>query len=338
MVYRRAAMTTQRRNAPYAAALIIPFCGCLSDEETLFSPVDVPEMAPTLAPGTNPSQPDAQRAPAAPAGDAEELPEVVLPSNPSAAANAGEEAPLPALDAEADPAAPPRAPVGSCDARGLFLCDDFEATAPGLFPSSEPWLAELPGCGSHGVQESAMSRSGARALRAGVGGYPECMLHAELSAESPVYVRSWIRLDAGARSQNYISLVELGPREDRDDPELRIGVRSAADSLCPGVPGVDVSIGGLGGGPRTECSGVVLEAERWYCFQARLAMQERRLEVSLDIDGEPAVEGEYTGLDAAWSARQLYLKVGRASYGGSPAGSVWHDDVALGAKPIPCEP
>jgi hypothetical protein len=238
------------------------------------------------------------------------------------------------------PAAPSAvAPIRPCDVAGLISCDDFEAATPGSFPSDELWLPELPGCGSHRVEESGVSHSGARALRAGPEGYPECMLHASLSLDGPLHLRAWIRLDTETTSQNqYVSVLELGPRDDRDDPELRIGVRSAADNLCPGVPGVDVSMGGLAGGPRTECSGVVLEAERWYCFQARLSLSERRLEVSLQIDAEPAVEQVYAGLDAAWNTRDLYVKVGRASYGGPAAGAVWHDDVALGPEPIPCEP
>lgn len=238
-----------------------------------------------------------------------------------------------------EPGASDVAPVGPCDAAGLLLCEDFEALTPGVFPSLEPWLPELAGCGSHRVEAEGVSHSGLRALRAGADGYPECMLHAGLGLETAVYVRTWVRLDAGATSRNqYVSLLELGPRADRDDPELRIGVRSAGDNLCPSAPGVDVSVGGLTGGPSTACSGVVLAEERWHCFQARLALDGGQLEVSLQIDEQLAVEQAYAGLDASWNARELYIKLGRASYGGPAAGSVWHDDVALGAEPIPCGP
>lgn len=310
-----------------------PLCGCLSNEEIPFTRVRAPAEAEVVTGGAGSGIVANDRA-ASDVLDQEETRELDLPRDgmPTSAEAL-------AMDAGAAPAPSGVAPVGPCDAAGLLLCDDFEAATAGSFPSDEAWLPELSGCGSHRVEESAVSHSGARALRANADGYPECMLHASLSLERPLYLRAWIKLEADALSQDqYISLLELGARDDRDDPELRVGVRSAADSLCPGRPGVDVSIGGLAGGPSTECSGVVLEKERWYCFQARLSMEDRQLEVSLQVDVQPAVERAYAELDAAWNARDLYFKLGRASYGGAATGAVWHDDVALGPEPVPCEP
>jgi hypothetical protein len=338
--YTPSAMTTQRDRALCSVALTIAsLSGCLSNDEVPFTRVRAPANAGGVSSGAG-SEVDVGGSAASDAPEilgmegSTEL-DLALPRDDMAAS-------AEARDAEVDeaPAAPSAlAPVSPCAVEGLLSCDDFEAATPGSFPSDQPWLPELPGCGSHRVEESGVSHSGGRALRAGAEGYPECMLHASLSLEAPLYLRAWIRLDTQATSQNqYVSVLELGARDDRDDPELRIGVRSAADNLCPGAPGVDVSMGGIEGGPRTECSGVVLEAERWYCFQARLSLQARQLEVSLQVDAEPAVEAAYAGLDAAWNARDLYFKLGRASYGGPAAGAVWHDDVALGPEPIPCEP
>lgn len=332
-------MTTQRDRALCSAALsIASLFGCLSNDELPFTQVRAPADAESVTSGAG-AEIDVSGADsdAREGTDLEDTPELdlALPRDDMAPSAEARE-----VDVGEEPTEPSAvAPVSACDASGLILCDNFEAATPGFFPPDELWLPELPGCGSHRVESSGVSHSGARALRADADGYPECMLHASLSLESPVHLRTWIRLDAAATSQNqYVSVLELGAREDRDDPELRVGVRSAADNLCPGLPGVDVSMGGLAGGPRTECSGVVLEAERWYCLQASVSMEGRRLEVSLQVDAQPAVEQAYTGLDAAWNAGDLYLKLGRASYGGPAAGAVWHDDVALGTEPIPCEP
>lgn len=338
----RGVMTTNPRGALSAALIAVPLCGCLSNDEASFTTVRVPAgaepgTADAGAPEVDTSAWLPRRVPARGAERTPEL-ELALPLNPLAtASNAGEPAPaLMETEMEASSGVPT---PGACDADGLIVCDDFESALPGLFPGGEAWLPELSGCGSHSVEELGVSRSGARALRAQAGGYPECMLHASVSLDNPIYVRSWVRLDASAASgEQYISLLELGPRDDRDDPELRIGVRPENDSLCPGVPGVDLSIGGLAGGPSTECSGVVLEQERWYCLQARVSMQGRRLTVSLEVDAQLAAEVTYAGLDAAWNARDLYFKLGRASYGGPAVGPVWHDDVALGSEPLPCGP
>jgi hypothetical protein len=332
-------MTTWGGRTVCGVALsIVPLCGCLSNDEIPFTRVHAPADADAVTSGTG-SEVDMSGSAASEALDGLEAEQQELDLAPAggdmtASVEARE------TDVEQAPAAAGVvAPVRPCDATGLLLCDDFEAAVPDSFPSDELWLPELAGCGSHRVEESGVSHSGVRALRADANGYPECMLHATLGLESPLYVRAWVRLEAEATSQNqYVSLLELGPRNDRDDPELRVGVRSAADSLCPGVPGVDLSMGGLAGGPSTECSGVELQVERWYCFQARLSMLERRLEVSLQIDEQPVVERAYAELDDAWNAGELYFKVGRASYGGAAMGSVWHDDVALGHEPIPCGP
>jgi hypothetical protein len=273
---------------------------------------------------------------AASSADAEQPVQLVLaPPAPEAAsappAEAGAAAPAPA----AEPA-PPFEPCGSA---GLLLCDTFEDAATGAFPASAPWLPELSGCGTHRVDDSGVSRSGAKSLRADAGGYPECMLHADLDTAEEVYVRSWVRLgpEPDLRSQ-YLSLLEFGPRQAQDEPELRIGLRPPGSDLCTATPGLDVSVSGLPSGSATSCSGFALEAERWYCLQAHVKRLTRGLDYELSVDGASVLSASDVRLGAAWDDQRWYFKVGRAAYGQSARGSLWHDDVAVGREPLPCGP
>jgi hypothetical protein len=221
------------------------------------------------------------------------------------------------------------------------LCESFEQSETGTFPG-EPWLPELSGCGTHRVESSAggseLSHSGSKALGTAAGGYPECMLHAELADEPELYLRSWVRLGAEPQlREQYLSLLELGSREDKDEPELRIGLRPAGSGLCGSSPGLDVSVSGLqGSGPVADCSGVQLEPERWYCLQAHVVRDGRRMSYELSLDEAPLLQNlSELRLGAGWND-DLYFKVGRAAYGVSPSGSLWQDDIAVSRSPLPC--
>lgn len=245
-------------------------------------------------------------------------------------APAAEEAPAPS--AAEEPAPDP------CAQNGMLVCDGFEAQADEVFPADGGWLPELAGCGTHRVDGSGPAASGSKALRVDEGGYPECMLHAELSGENEVFVRTRVFLGAqGTLLDQYVSLLELGSRPAQDDPELRVGLRPTVDSLCPGVPGLDVSGSGLTGGPSTECTGFVLEPERWYCLEGHFTRAGRDLSLSVAIDGAEVVTADFVGA-AAWGGSELFLKLGRAAYGASGPGSLWHDDVAVSREPLPCAP
>jgi hypothetical protein len=233
--------------------------------------------------------------------------------------------------------APTPAAVDPCPASGNFLlCDSFEASAAGSFPQSAGWLPELAGCGTHVVDAAGPSVSGMHALRADAGGYPECMLHAAVSGENDLYVRTHVLLGPGTEPGQYLSLLEFGTRASQDDPELRIGIRAAGDGTCAAAPGLDVSGSGLSGGAKTACSGLTLEQQRWYCLEAHLVRNDRQLSVSVSVDGASAVDASFTGTNA-WAAPDLFVKLGRADYGKSGPGSVWHDDVAISREPLPCD-
>jgi hypothetical protein len=115
-----------------------------------------------------------------------------------------------------------------------------------------------------------------------------------------------------------------------------VGLRPPGGSLCGASPGLDVSVSGLqGSGPNTACSGVQLEPERWYCLLAHVVRDGRRLDYELSLDGTPLLSTSELRLGASWDD-ELYLKLGRAAYGTNPAGSLWHDDVAVSRLPLPC--
>jgi hypothetical protein len=240
--------------------------------------------------------------------------------------------------ASPEPALPEELVPDPCAAVGMLVCDGFETEVNDAFPLAGGWLPELAGCGTHRVDGAGPAASGSKALRVDEGGYPECMLHAELSGEDDVFVRTRVFLGAeGSMLDQYVSLLEFGSRPAQDDPELRIGLRPAVDSSCPGMPGVDVSGSGLTGAPATECTGFVLEPERWYCMEGHLTRTGRNLSLSLSVDGTELLTRDFVGA-AVWAGSDLYLKLGRAAYGASGPGSLWHDDVAVSREPLPCDP
>lgn len=341
-------MAIMRENAGAGAALFwLSLSGCLpADEAPLFRSVPAPgerttdvrggagalpsEVAPDVAvnaPGVQEGPPPNLELDTSGAAMTEVSGEMLSPGSADAAGESTAES------VDGPPAFDP------CSGPGLAWCETFEDAAAGAFPETAPWLGELPGCGSHIVDESGVSSSGSRALRADAGGYPECMLHAELDGAGDVFVRSFIRLGSDpSLLEQYVSLIEWGPEESRDDPELRIGLRPEGGSLCTASPGLDVSVSGLASGPVTDCTGFSFEPERWYCVQARVARQGSRLNVSVAVDGETLLEQQYAGLGPSWNGRGSFLKLGRAAYGESAGGSLWHDDIAVGSEPLPCGP
>lgn len=331
-------MAIIRENARFGAALIALFAtGCVSTDESLFRSVEGPEERTELlspvtsgAPGGVSTPPRAEQLPA------------TLGLGPSMAME-GESA-EPAPTSSADEASIPgdesevaMVPFDPCDAPGLLSCVTFEDAPSGEFPSGEPWLEELAGCGTHVVDETVAGPYDAKALRADGGGYPECMLHMDLRGETDVFVRSWIRVQPELLDQ-YVTLLELGPEAARDEPEVRIGSRPNAGSLCSASPGLDLSVSGLASGSATDCTGFTLSPERWYCVQAHVTRSGTSLGVSLSVDGEVLIERSYESLNPPWNTDGFYLKLGRAAYGSSGPGSLWHDDVAVGLEPPPCGP
>lgn len=312
---------------PRASALAVALSlgACLSDEGPLFEPVPPSvEVAPPL-----PEPAELPATPAAASGTTIERPTTQPALVPTAATDEvgdGSDTPEPA----------PASAI--CDVDGVIACDTFEEQPLGAFPSGSAWLPELSGCGTHRVDDAGPAASGVRALLASDGGYPECMLHAAVGAEDEIYVRTSVFLGAdGDLLSQYVSLIELGVSADRDDPELRIGLRPAAGGPCDGTPGLDFTASGLVGGTSTDCSGVPLETERWHCLEVHLSRAGQQASVSLSVDGAAVLARDVVG-GSGWAEPSLFVKLGRAAYGQSSQGSLWHDDVVVSRQPIPCEP
>ncbi len=219
----------------------------------------------------------------------------------------------------------------SCD--DALFCDGFEAAAAGAFPNNAPWIANA--CPSH-VVDAAVARTGSQSLRGGAEMYPACMAHADLSGETEIYARSWIQLGASStQSGHEVGLLEFGPT-NADNPEVRVGFRDN-DSVCVAAPGLEVTVDGIPGGERTTCSGVALEANRWYCLEVHFSRSAGRIAYSVQVDGQSVVpETEYTDPVAAWTDGPLFMKLGRSSYGGNNVWPVWHDDVVVASQPVGC--
>ncbi|HWO14502.1 MAG TPA: hypothetical protein VNN80_33585 [Polyangiaceae bacterium] len=323
----------RQRVLPVAAVLSVS--GCLPDEGPLFDPIAVQRSSPE---GDAPSSAPAVTTPQAP------LEAIVAAAEQPAASQL--DAPLPAARPapESAAAAPPPEPEAAaasaaadpCEADGVLACDTFEGSVAGQFPSGALWLPELSGCGTHQIDGSGPSFSGTNAVRADDGGYPECMLHADVGDADEIYVQSHVFLGPEpALLGEYLSLIELGPSATRDDPELRVGLRPATGGPCDGAPGVDLGGSGFVGGTPAACSGAQLERERWYCLEVHLARLDREMNVTVSVDGDAVLQQELVA-GAAWDAPELFLKLGRAAYGASGSGALWHDDVVVSRAPISC--
>jgi hypothetical protein len=79
----------------------------------------------------------------------------------------------------------------------------------------------------------------------------------------------------------------------------------------------------------------VLEPERWYCIEGHLTRSDGNLSLTLSVDGEEIIARDFVGAPV-WDGSDLFVKVGRAAYGASGSGTVWHDDVAVSRQPTPC--
>jgi hypothetical protein len=220
----------------------------------------------------------------------------------------------------------------SCSGSAI-LCDDFESATVGQFPDSPAWDDNT--CTSHVIDDS-VAHTGQRALRGGAEQYPACMAHANLATEDEVYARSWIRLGApSSESGHEIGFLEFGPLL-ADNPEVRVGVRNN-DSVCAQAPGVEVTADGVAGGERTSCSGVALDADRWYCLEVHFRRAPGSISFGVQIDGTSVVpETTLDNAVATWTEGPLFMKLGRSSYGGNNVFPVWHDDVVVSATPVGC--
>jgi hypothetical protein len=163
-------------------------------------------------------------------------------------------------------------------------------------------------------------------------------LHADIGTPSDYWVRAWVRFGAGADfSFHEVTIFELAPVADTDDPEIRVGFRG--DSSCQPV-GVELGITAQPGGEQTGCTGLVPVANRWYCFELHVSQAASVVTADLRIDGADqsySVHGtQFPVVTGGDFAGGRFLKVGTRSYSSSFNAPIYVDDLAVGTQPLGC--
>lgn len=225
-----------------------------------------------------------------------------------------------------------------------ILCTDFESEACGSLPTGGKWLARPEHC--------AMTGSGSVATGEAVSGSQhfvtvmpvsdECSLKADLGEQTEFWVRARVRFVGTAPTTDHeVSFFELGANADKDDPEGRIGYRADGCNAESGAnfPGLEFNMTVGPGGEFTGCTGVQLEADRWYCIEAHLDQSGPTTVGRLFLDNvEQAFTNHGKPVPTVIANDKLrYLKVGKQSYGGSTAGALLLDDVAVSTTRLGCK-
>jgi len=230
------------------------------------------------------------------------------------------------------------APSGPCDIGGKILCDDFESTAAGMLPSTAPWAARNCFDTSNTLKvDGAAHKSGSQSLLGMNIPYADCQLHADLGASlSEYWVRAWVYYGTAAptASTHEVTVFELVPAANTDDPSIRIGYRG--DTCMP--IGVELNITG-GGQEETGCTGQTPVANTWYCYVLHVKQMASSVTTDLSIDG---VDQSYTNHGnpqqeiTSQVANVRYLRVGPRSYSGNWANPIYVDDVAVATQALGC--
>jgi hypothetical protein len=220
----------------------------------------------------------------------------------------------------------------------LILCDDFEHDSVGATPMGMPWLDEQCADSARVLKvDAAVSHSGTQSLVSQGIGYAQCMLHADLGTLPDFWVRSWVRFGTGADFMAHeVTVFELGPNPDQDDPSIRVGFRG---NTCDPV-GAEVNI--TGNMEETGCTGFSFEAEKWYCLELHVTQGASGVTTDLFIDGEDQSYKNHgvamdTISDPMGKPLFRYLKLGYRAYSGGFNASIWNDDVAVGTQRVGCQ-
>jgi hypothetical protein len=230
-------------------------------------------------------------------------------------------------------------PAGPCDIGGKILCDDFESTAAGMLPSMAPWAARNCFDTSNTLKvDGGAHHSGAQALLGMNIPYADCQLSADLGASlSEYWVRAWLYFGTAAptAATHEVTVFELVPKANTDDPSIRIGYRG--DTCMP--IGVEVNITG-GGQEETGCTGQMPAANTWYCYVLHVKQMASSVTADLSIDG---ADQSYTNHGQAQMeitsqvAGVRYLRLGPRSYSGNWANPIYVDDVAVATQALGCQ-
>jgi len=228
---------------------------------------------------------------------------------------------------------------GPCDIGGKILCEDFESIAAGMLPTAPPWAARNCFDTTNTLKvDGGAHHSGSQSLLGENIPYADCQLSADLGTSlSEYWVRAWIYYGTAAptASTHEVSLFELVPKANTDDPSIRVGYRG--DTCMP--VGVEVNITG-GGQEETGCTGQTPMANTWYCYVLHIKQMASSVTADLSIDG---ADQSYTNHGNAQMeitsqvAGVQYLRLGPRSYSGNWANPIYVDDVAVATQAIGCQ-
>jgi len=231
------------------------------------------------------------------------------------------------------------APTGPCDIGGKILCDDFESTASGMLPSAAPWAARNCFDTTNTLKvDGGAHHSGSQALVGMNIPYADCQLSADLGASLTEYwVRAWVYFGemAPVSSTHEVTVFELVPKANTDDPSIRIGYRG--DTCMP--IGVELNITG-GGQEETGCTGQIPVANTWYCYVLHVKQMASSVTTDLSID---SADQSYTNHGQAQMeitsqvAGVRYLRLGPRSYSGNWTTPIYVDDVAVATQQLGCQ-
>jgi hypothetical protein len=230
-------------------------------------------------------------------------------------------------------------PSGPCDIGGKILCDDFESTAAGMLPSTAPFAPRNCFDTTNTLKvDGGEHHSGSQALLGMNIPYADCQLSADLGASlSEYWVRAWVYFGTMApnASTHEVTVFELVPKANTDDPSIRIGYRG--DTCMP--IGVELNITG-GGQEETGCTGQMPAANTWYCYVLHVKQMASSVTTDLSID---SADQSYTNHGQAQMeitsqvAGVRYLRLGPRSYSGNWANPIYVDDVAVATEPLGCQ-
>lgn len=229
--------------------------------------------------------------------------------------------------------------AGPCGGPGLILCDDFEGRTTGAKPSGGPWLMSSCFATNFTLRvDETESVSGMKSLAVQGVPYGACMLHADLGTVTDLWVRSRVRFARGDANQfaaHEVSVFDITPTMDTDDPAIRVGFRG--DSSCMPT-GVEITI--TGGEEKTGCTGFQLQADRWYCFELHVTNGASGTVADLSIDGvDQSFRITQMPFDSVLNPNRpawKYLRLGGRAFSSQYSSNIYVDDIAAGTQPIGC--
>lgn len=209
---------------------------------------------------------------------------------------------------------------GSCDAAGLTLCDDFEASALGAnyreINFGQPAIT-LDKRRSHSGEQSVKvtSTNFTQMLATAVPG-PKFYGRVYISSDTPMNAghNTYLNAGEGDGDPNHGEWIRIG--EHREQLELN---RKSDDAEL------------LSSGDYNSLEGATqLKADTWYCLE--FLFDGPGKEVRVWVDGQAISKLHAT----TWGASYQTFKFGYERYHG-PDKTLWYDDLALGTERVGCQ-